>query len=64
MLQGRPGSRRPEAPFGPGSHAAGAADTFDVGQLLALMHQEYAHCPHPKTLHERLSDIGSQGGRF
>ncbi len=41
-----------------------AAESFDVGQLLALMHQEYAHCPHPKTLHERLSDIGSHGGRY
>lgn len=37
---------------------------LDVAQLLALTHQEYAHCPHPKTLHERLSDIGSHGGRY
>jgi hypothetical protein len=39
-------------------------ETFDVAQLLALTHQEYAHCSHPKTLHERLSDICSHGGRL
>jgi hypothetical protein len=64
MLQGRYGSSRPDATFGLGSHAPSAMETFDVAQLLALTHQEYAHCSHPKTLHERLSDIGSHGGRL
>jgi hypothetical protein len=63
MLQGRSGQSPADA-FGHGSHRPGTADGFDVAQLLALTHQEYGHCPHPKTLHERLSDIGSHGGRY
>ncbi|MCU0894589.1 MAG: hypothetical protein MUD06_09745 [Rhodospirillales bacterium] len=64
MLQGRSGSSRPEGTLGLGSHPPSAMEMFDVAQLLALTHQEYAHCSHPKTLHERLSDIGSHGGRL
>jgi hypothetical protein len=64
MLQGRSGASRPEGALGLGSHPSSAMDTLDVAQLLALTHQEYAHCSHPKTLHERLSDIGSHGGRI
>ena len=63
MLQGRSRPRPLEAQLGPGLEWAGRMEAFDVRQLLALTHQEYGHCPHPKTLHERLSDIGTHGGR-
>lgn len=64
VTYGRSGSNRADQPFGFGTEGSGAKDGFDVSQYLVLTHQEYGHCPHPKTLHERLTDSGTHGGLF
>lgn len=60
-LYGRSGSSRADTSFGLGSDSAGASTGFDVSQYLVLTHQEYGHCSHPMTLHERLTDSGRRG---
>lgn len=64
MMQGQSGQGRGGMSIGHAPDRAPSADGFDAAQFLALTHQEYGHCAHPQTLHERLSAAGAHTGQW